>query len=184
MFERQKGKGGVWKKYSRTELETAFESLVILFEIEQPYMGTQDHRAKLRKFTAQCINMFVQAIRLKERRKANESCVDIDPRYEKQVIMLKELTWHYVINAPSLATQQNGQRKVIRGLFECFFKAALQKKFKIFPTYYQEKMKDTSKSEKSRLVIDLIAGMTERQCIEVYHTLTGIAIAPSLESVL
>ena len=184
VFDRQQGKGGVWKKYSRRELETAFESLVVLFEIEEPYSGTQDHRAKLRKFSGQCINMFVQAIRLKERRKADESSVDIDPQYEKQVTMLKELTWHYVINAPALATQQHGRRKVIRGLFESFFKAATQENFKVFPTYYQEKLRETSKKEKARLVIDLIAGMTERQCIEMYQTLTGIAITPSFEGIV
>ncbi len=29
--------------------------------------------------------------------------------------MLQELTWHYVINNPALATQQHGYRIVIKG---------------------------------------------------------------------
>ena len=119
VFKRRKGQGGVRNRYSRAELETAFEGLVVLFEIDRPYAGTQEHRAKLRKFSSQCINMFVNAIRLRKPTPNNPCSVDIDPQYEKQVTMLKELTWHYVINAPSLATEQHGQRKVIRGLFEC-----------------------------------------------------------------
>jgi dGTPase len=184
VFQRRKGQDGVWNRYSRAELETAFEGLVVLFEIDRPYAGTQEHRAKLRKFSGQCINMFVNAIQLRVPTKTNQCSVDIEPQFEKQVTMLKELTWHYVINAPSLATEQHGQRKVIRGLFECLLEAAEKMNFRVFPTFYQEKLASVSASEFPRLVIDLIAGMTERQCVDIFHTLTGVSVTPSFERVL
>jgi dGTPase len=179
VFRRRKGQGGIWKKYTREELESAFENIVVLFQIEQPYSGTQEHRAQLRKFSGQCINMFVRAITLRVHR-PGERYVDIDPVCEKQVTMLKELTWHYVINAPELAARQHGQRKIISGLFESYLTAAEKKDWKMFPNYYQEKMRDSAE-EIPRLVIDLIAGMTERQCVDVFRTLTGIAGSPGLD---
>ena len=133
VFARRTGHVGVWKKYSRTELETAFENLIVLFEIEHPYDGTQEHRATLRKFTGQSINSFISAIRLRQPTSENPRTVEIDPQYEQQVTMLKELTWHYIINAPALATQQHGQRKMIRSLFECFFTAGKKGKRSALP---------------------------------------------------
>ena len=38
--------------------------------------------------------------------------------------MLKELTWVYIIEAPSLISQQYGQRQVIKKLFEIYMDAA------------------------------------------------------------
>ncbi|HEX5424802.1 MAG TPA: dNTP triphosphohydrolase, partial [Candidatus Acidoferrales bacterium] len=184
VFARRKGHAGVWSKYSRIELETAFQSLTVLFEIDQPYAGTQEHRAKLRKFTGQCINQFIHAISLRRSTSKDPRTVEIVPQYEQQVTMLKELTWHYVINASALATQQHGQRKIIRGLFESFHKAAKAGNLRIFPEFYQEKITIASPTEFSRLVIDLISGMTERQCVDHFQTLSGIRINPSFERAL
>jgi dGTP triphosphohydrolase len=50
--------------------------------------------------------------------------------------------------------------------------------------YYQEKMTTVSGKEFPRLVIDLISGMTERQCVDHFQTLTGICIKPSFKRAL
>jgi dGTPase len=184
VFERRKGQTGVWSKYKRAQLETAFESLVVIFQIDGPYTGTQEQRAMLRKFSGQCIHSFVNAIRLRKTSAVNPCTVEIDPQYESQVAMLKELTWHYVINAPALATQQHGQRKAVRDVFECLLGAAKEHKFEMFPTFYREKLPTTPRAELPRLVIDLISGMTERQCIDIFHTITGISVTPSFERML
>lgn len=186
VFTRRKNQDGVWNKYTRADLETAFESLITISEIDRPYAATQDHRSKLRRFSARCIDLFIRAVSFGKDPVSGLSSVRIDPIYEKQVTMLKELTWHYVINAPALATQQHGQRKVIRGLFECFLSAATKntRNLQLFPTYYREKIRDASDDEIPRLVIDLIAGMTERQSVDIFHTLTGISLSPSFERVI
>ncbi len=98
--------------------------------------------------------------------------------------MLKELTWRYVINDPAMAAQQYGQRRAIRTLFDCFHTAACKDNLKIFPKYYQEKMGGVTPNEKTRLVVDLIAGMTERQCCGMYERMTGTSLAPSFDRIL
>ena len=58
--------------------------------------------------------------------------------------MLKELVWTYVIEAPALATQQYGQRRIIRELFPIFLDAAKKPEgHKIFPAFYQERLRSS-----------------------------------------
>lgn len=96
--------------------------------------------------------------------------------------MLKQLIWHYVIERGTLAVQQHGQRTMIRTLFETFYadaratSAAHAKRYTLFPPYYRELLEQANnKTERARLVIDLIASMTEHQVADTYQRLTGIA---------
>ena len=101
--------------------------------------------------------------------------------------MLKELTWVYVIEAPSLTTQQFGQRYAIRKLFEIYMdasgKATTQN---LFPAYYREAIEDAKGDEKQikRTVIDLIAGMTENQALAMYNRLVGVSVGSGLEEIV
>ena len=55
----------------------------------------------------------------------------------------------------------------------------------IFPIFYREQLKEaTSDSERTRLVIDLISGMTEKQAVMMYQQLLGITVGSGLESIL
>ena len=178
VFSRRDGQEGIWQT-NRTEMEKAFESVVVgVFEIEEPYNGTKMHRSKLRRFTGFLIDRYINGLRLKS---AGQKRVEIDPGKEREVTMLKELTWHYVINDPSMASQQFGQRKIISDLFQIFEKAArTRKNFLIFPKHYQEEL-ESNPSESLRIVIDLIAGMTEKQAVIVHQRLTGTALGSALE---
>lgn len=106
--------------------------------------------------------------------------------------MLKELTWTYVIQAPSLASQQHGQRKIIENLFDEYCTAAIgdingktKKHPEIFPPYYQERLQKASDDdEKKRICVDLIAGMTEKQAVATHLRLTGTALGSGLEEYL
>jgi dGTPase len=93
----------------------------------------------------------------------------------KEVAILKELTWTYVIEAPSLALQRQGQREVISRLFEVYSEAAESTaEWSIFPAYYRDELEIANTvSKRKRLVVDLIAGMTEPQAIEEYRHILG-----------
>lgn len=104
--------------------------------------------------------------------------------------MLKQLTWHYVIKNPALATQQHGQRTIIRELFSIFRRAAIdrdEKNLDVFPIGVRENLEAIQASgrpaltqEATRVIIDLIASLTEEQAIQVYHRLTGILLGSAL----
>ncbi len=109
----------------------------------------------------------------------------VERQLKNEVMMLKELIWIYVIQDPALATQQLGQRHMIKLLFKTYVHAAHSHKWDIFPTYYQERLSETDASaDKVRTCVDLIAGMTETQVYRIYSRLTGVSTESSLNDPL
>ncbi len=177
IFERKDWLKG--SKYSQRELKIAFDKLRQLFPIREHYAGTKKHRSALRIFTAGLIGECVKNLDLDVPRRK----LRIPSKTLKEIAMLKQLTWHYVILRPSLTTKQIGQRKIIRELFEVFHGSALiLDKLEIFPTAYSELIGDAKTDrERTRLVADMIAGMTEQQAISIHRKLTGVNLGSVLD---
>lgn len=93
-----------------------------------------------------------------------------------EVAMLKQLTWCYVIDRPSLAIIQEGQREIIRTLFRSYHGALESGKIRLFPVGYVERLEAAeTPAAKVRAVIDLIAGLTEPAAVQIYQRLKGTA---------
>ncbi len=167
--------------YDRGALEQAFEDVLFHWRIDEPYSGSKDQRSRLRDFTAKLIGRYVKAVELDSSKRA----VVIDETYVQEVTILKELTWTYVIEAPALATQQEGQRAVVKHLFDVYSEAALSSgRWGVFPAYYRERLTDSrTDSDKIRIVVDLIAGMSEPEAIATYRQLTAASPTSSLEQI-
>src|SRR5207248_572044 len=99
-----------------------FDPFLDLVPLSESYKGTQDQRSALRTFTAGLIGRYVKSTTLVE--KGGVIQLDIPLGFKREVRMLKQLTWNYVINNPALATQQYGQRRIIRDLFNIFREVA------------------------------------------------------------
>lgn len=191
-FARRKTEGLEYKaKYTRDELRLAFDRVREFF-IGRPYSSTDTDRGDLRVFTSKMISHYVSAISLDTRAAVDPTAsrVAIARSPEQEVTMLKELTWFYVINNPALATQQYGQRHVIRTLFEIFEKAATDDNLNMFPTPSREllerieRQRTMHKSQKQRnrlrVVVDLLAGLTEQQALSMYQRVQAIAPGSAL----
>ena len=170
----------------RTALKEAFTDLLVTtFPITSAYNGSAEHRSFLRNFTAQLIGRYVGATSIGSHKGKPKLIIDGDLRLE--VVMLKELTWTYVIEASSLAAQQYGQRKVITDLYEIYSDAAKHsRRWSIFPTFYRERLENNKKvgNERARIPVDLIASMTESQAIAMHRRLTGQSHGSGLEDIL
>lgn len=171
----------------RAELTEAFEQIVTgLFPLDRPYSGTWQERAALRNFSSQLIGRYIGGTRLTT--DTHGHCVPaIDENLRFEVTILKELTWTYIIEAPALATQQFGQRRVIRGLCDIFFEAAQQQKqWYLFPPYYRDSLKqsDSDKKAMKRVVTDFVAGMTEEQALAMYARLSGLEVGTGLHDIV
>jgi dGTPase len=108
--------------------------------------------------------------------KPEMGCITIPKRYEREIFLLKQLTWHYVIYDPTLVTQQYGQREIIRKLFAIFQEAAAaSKNHTIFPPAIRHELGAAGENHElvTRIVADFISGMSERQAIRMHRTLTG-----------
>ena len=90
--------------------------------------------------------------------------------------VLKQLTRVYVIDDPSLETQQYGQRRAVRELFGIYHGAASTGyDLRVFPVSYREQIEATDGAEdRVRIVGDLMSSMTEQQLLRTYQRLTGI----------
>lgn len=166
-------------------LKEAFTDVMLLFPLEDAYKGERGHRAAVRSFTGNLIGRYINGISLE---KTNGTwSVTRDPNLEMEVTMFKELIWTYIIEAPSLATQQHGQRKIIEDLFEIYGTAAAKEKtWTLFPDYYRERLAGCgSDSDKTnRVCVDLIASLTENQVIAIHGRLTGNQLGSSLEDLI
>jgi dGTPase len=185
LFERRCA-GDLKLTQRRSDLEEAFTDMMVsTFPPIRAYSGSEAQRIGLRNFTGTLIGRYINGVDLIE--KDGRLCAQAKPEYRDEVLMFKQLTWTYVIEAPSLATQQWGLKQKIRKLFCVYTEAAASsKEWKLFPVYYQERLRRAigDENELVRVCIDLIASMTENQVHKVFGRLTGSSSGASLEDPL
>jgi dGTPase len=101
---------------------------------------------------------------------------DIPRGTRDEVQVLKELIWCYIIERPSLAVIQEGHARIIDSLYTMYREALKDGNLSLFPPAFRERTADAhSDAEKERLVIDLIAGMTEASATELYKQHLGVS---------
>jgi dGTPase len=185
MYERPELKK-IMGEEPRRELEQTFLRFITAFPISEPYTGTREQRSRLRWISSILIGQFVRAIDLQKPSDKNQAFVKILRPQKLEVRMLKALTWFYVIYNPSLATQQYGQRKIIRELFNIFGNAAISandEERNIIPFAFREQLLEAENNNDAvvRVVADIIANMTEQGLVKLYRRLTGIDMGSILD---
>ena len=183
-FERRKGK--LPEDMDETYLRGAFDALIVQLPIRKPYAPTQEDRVRLRQVTSTLIRNFVTTVRLEPI--GSRFRVVTEKKRRAEIFMLKQLTWHYVIKNPALATQQHGQRTIIRQLFDAFYKAGTSAapNIDLFPVSIRGLLpalpaKETAaNTELTRAILDFIASLTEEQTIATHHRIHGINLGSSL----
>ena len=169
----------------RDELEKKFTDLVLVnFPTTEEYRGTERQRAGLKNFTGNLIGRYINGVSIVE--KDGRLRLQVDPQYRDEVLMLKELIWTYVIQDPALATQQVGQRHMIKTLYGVYTQASSsQSEWKLFPAYYRERLNESdAETDRVRICVDLISSFTETQVHRIYKRLTGSASESSLNDPL
>jgi len=171
------------KDVSDSEIRGIFaELLFVYFKLSEPYAGTRDHRARLRTFTSQLVGRYINGLSLIDPG-ADGVCVHVNQEFRKQITLLKQLTWYYVIESPGLAAQQHAHRQVIRYLFRAFLQESRKSPSRLLPPYYRERLKKTEGDlcASRRVIADLIAGMKEAQALITYQRLKGMVHSSALD---
>lgn len=171
--------------FPKKELEESFERMIAFFAVRERYVGSKAQRVHLRSQSAGLISTYVKAISLRKGETRGAGPVEIDPVAQREVAMLKQLTWQYVILNPALTTKQYGQRRVVGQLFEIFYDAAADSRrrdLSIFPYAFRDLFRSTEGDANAitRLVADLIASMTEQQAVSLCLRLTGVSMGSAL----
>jgi dGTPase len=92
----------------------AFRQLRAFLNPGTPFSGTRAQRRHLNRMTKTLITRYMGAAKLNH----NAPRLTKDPEIHHEVMMLKQLTWQFVVNSPELASVQRGQMKVVRELFD------------------------------------------------------------------
>lgn len=138
------------------------------------YEGRVDERAQLRELGSLLITRYINAFGVVEHDGA--AVVEVDDEIDAQVKVLKRLIWFYIIERPSLAVLQAGHRTVIRGLVDLFMRAVTDDAARplLGPVYAERLDGAETEPARRRVVIDLVAGMTEESALEVYRRSVGV----------
>jgi dGTPase len=169
----------------KSAFETVCDEFFFINILDSRYRGTEKQRLSIWQMMTRLITNYVGAIKVSRNPKKDDKTVEINKDLQYQIEMLKQLTWHYVILQPELATVQYGQRKLIRELFETLAaevkKPIPETKTKLFPPFFEEQLKKpTDHQSRIRLVADFISGMTEKEVVTFYQKLFSHKVGPSL----
>ena len=168
---------------SKEEYKSALTGIVENFPFTERvrFVDSSEHRRLLYQFSTDRIRTYVDAIKSESSPTNLEPVVTIDRSARRQVDILKQFTWHYIIEKPDLAMPQAGQRKAIRTVFRKLLLAARRREMHLFPVAVQDGFKESEvekffgsgRNSEIRVVADYIAGMTEKEVMRVFRTLEG-----------
>jgi dGTPase len=165
--------------------QETFLSLLSEFTVGSHYTGEYEHRAHVRTATSRLINRFIHGVRL-EGPKPNASGLWRDPAQQNDLEFLQALIWVYVIKNPRLATQQHGQRAIIRALFGTYLTAIKQRNSDFVPALFRADVdalpappklradERNATEEETRIAVDIIASFTDAQAVLLHRRLSGM----------
>ncbi len=167
-------------KIERPDIEAIIDEMLGSIGSLGPYQGFRDQRIALYAFTNRSLNNFLNPDYISVKTGGGRTWLEFDAQIDKNIRVLKHLTKHYVIKSYSLNSIQAGQIKCIEVLLETF-KKAMEGKLKdsnrdgMIPNLFKDKL-DEEKSDESRnrLVVDMVAGLTDQQALELFHRFSGI----------
>jgi dGTPase len=140
--------------------------------------GSIEQITHIRSVSSNLIQKFVQSISLKK--ESGSLKLVRNPARDLEMIFLQRLVYKYVIYNPRLATQQHGQREIIKTLFKIYIDAVKHEKVDLLPTRFLrngsiEHLLGSNDTEhrQMRLAVDIVASMSEVEAVTMYRRLTG-----------
>jgi dGTP triphosphohydrolase len=131
----------------------------------------------MRKFGSDLITRYLEAFEMGIDEHSGQAMLSIDDDARCEVEALKLLVRVFVIRRPGLAVVQHGQEEMIQQLFKCYYEAGAPGEAgdrRLFPPEAKERLAGSKNDrERARVVVDLIAGLTEAGATKLYQRLTG-----------
>jgi dGTPase len=182
------------KIVAREEITRALEVFPTMLGVSNPYEGSSAQRIHLRMFTSNLIGRFVKATQIvwDEADSAQKWRLEIPTKRRIEADVMKELVWRFVILRPALASQQEGQKEVLRSLFAIFMDASdranRDKDVNLLPTRLAEDVtrlrtadQDTP-GARARVICDAFCSMTEDEVLQLYRRLKGVSMGSVLDA--
>jgi dGTPase len=163
------------QKLSPEGLKDAFENMAAAWAGFTKYTGRYLQRQTLKSMASELIGSFVRSLKVKS--EAGILSLDLDQIRRNEIHMLKELTRFYVFENSALKNMQEHQEAIVEGLFNIYLSAMDKNELKVFPTLTCERLEELAKvgdrQGSVRVIIDLLASMTELQITQTFHCLSA-----------
>ena len=184
-FDRFLSEWSNWEKTSSEisldEVASSRSGLINLLEAlvsSVPRRGAFGDRAALAESTSALIKDFIFAASLNKNNAPAEKVLLVERHHYIEMLFLQGLVEHFVIRNPRLATQQHGQRRVIRTLFNTYLTAVRKRNVNLIPTQFHTELlliePGIEVSAEIRLAIDIVASLSDYQATLLYRRLLGV----------
>ncbi|MFI9549847.1 deoxyguanosinetriphosphate triphosphohydrolase family protein [Streptomyces sp. NPDC052016] len=170
--------------FESDDLAQAYEE-ICKFALPRPFSGSRMDRYSVHHFASTMIKRAVDAVSIQE----DPPYIHIGADIQYQIEALKELTWYYVIESPALAVLQEGQRRLVNGLYEMLYSwlsgsgVSHKSPSARIPVGLSSIIKGLVEDEdaaglsrdarNSRAVCDYICTLTEDQALDIYERMYG-----------
>jgi dGTPase len=176
-----------WPRYSVAQLLETIGTVAAAFAPTGGYRHGRDDRRLMRRFDSDLITRYLSAFRVEDLPDADKVRVFVSPDIVQEVEALKMLVRVYVIRRPGLAVVQHGQQRVVRELFEAYYEASGEGQDgdrRIFPPGPKRTLDEggNDPAHRARVVVDLIAGLTEEAAVELHERLYGDGAGAALDA--
>jgi dGTPase len=175
---------------NKAKLNAAYDRLKEFLEgtysslLAESYDGTRLQREQLRRMTSQLIGKYITTISINKDRNSDKS-VTFNPEYLAEVQILKQITRDYIIDNPTLAAQQYGQKRIITDLFNALWEGHDSKLG--YPPFLPHRLRYLAEQENStrpRIVADCIASLSEAEAVGLHARLCGAATGSVLDPIV
>ncbi len=160
-------------------------------ELKTPYTGSTQEKAAIDSLNSYLIKRFIgltgqnpeDSFRLNPGAEADTSLIEFPQQAQDEVTFLKFIVMNYVFHNTNLAAQQYGHRQIIRNLYECLMEISKdQDRLAIIPRRFQNTIQELNEKDiedeeemrqRARVTSDIISSLTEKQTLNLHHSLTG-----------
>ena len=176
-----------WPRYEIDDMLGTAAMVAGRFAPSGAYHHTREHRRLMRQFDSELITRYMGAFRVEDEKDAGKIRVSVDDTIVREVETLKMLVRVYVIRRPGLAIVQHSQQRVVSDLFEAYYEASGEGKDgdrRIFPPGAKRTLDDgpNDPAYRARVVVDLVAGLTEETAVELHRRFYGDGSALTLDA--
>ena len=151
--------------------------------------GSFEQKAQIKRVSSQLIQTYIHSVQL-SLVYGDRGYLKYDLAREEELKFLQRIVWSYVISNPRLASQRYGQKRIIRTLFEIYLETIREGDLSCLPPRFIKEYlelgdrcnsQEEIEQEKTRMAVDIVAGLSEAEAVIQYRRFTGINQGSFLE---
>ena len=152
--------------------------------------GSFEQKAQIKRISSQLIQTYVKSVELSTEY-GDRGYLKYNRNREEELKFLQRIVWSYVISDPRLATQRYGQKRIIKTLFEIYLDAIRDRDLSFIPARFVKEFLEIEENagnktemnlEKTRMAVDIVAGLSETEAVVQYRRLIGISQGSFLDN--